>query len=286
MVAQALPFEPFQGEEHQSFILPGGNRAAVLVHGFPGTPAEMRPLAEAINRAGWTASAILLPGFGANISDLPETSRQQWVNALHASIEEMRSHHTLVAVVGFSMGAAVAMTVAVDTPIDGLALIAPFRRMSFGGAFRDQAVSVLWPVLKLIFREPKPFQNADLDDPQIQHGIKNFMPEADLSDPAVREGIRNFSIDPNILEQLQKIGTDASKAASHLDVPMLVVQGLDDEVARPLYTRQFLKRMNGRAEYLELPGDHEIIKENSPSFQEMSQAITGFLGRIAAEAHH
>jgi alpha-beta hydrolase superfamily lysophospholipase len=53
----------FQGPEHLPFLWPGGQPAALLVHGFPGTPAEMRPLGEALHQAGWTAQGILLPGF-------------------------------------------------------------------------------------------------------------------------------------------------------------------------------------------------------------------------------
>ncbi len=53
-----LPFNPFNGPEHADFTIPGGDPAALLVHGFPGTPAEMRPLAEALNERGWTARVI------------------------------------------------------------------------------------------------------------------------------------------------------------------------------------------------------------------------------------
>lgn len=279
-MAQKLPFEPFQGPEHRPFVLPGGKHAAILVHGFPGTPAEMRPLAEAINQIGWTANGLLLPGFGADIENLPTMSHKRWTDALSQAVSDMRQRHDTVAIVGFSMGAAVSMSVAARLDLDALVLIAPFRRMSFGGAVRDQAVSLLWPVLKLVFKEPKPFQNADLDDPQIQHGIKNFMPEADLTDPAVREGIREFSIDPNILEQLQASGKAAVKAASRFDVPTLVVQGLQDEVARPLYTRQYLKRLPQGTEYIEMEADHEIVKETSSAFPELAQTVTAFLGQV------
>ncbi len=54
----------FQGEEHQPFHWVAGPPAALLVHGFPGTPAELRPLGQALYEAGWTVSAPLLPGFG------------------------------------------------------------------------------------------------------------------------------------------------------------------------------------------------------------------------------
>ncbi len=274
----ALPFEPFQGEQHDPFILPGGKRAAILLHGFPGTPAEMRPLAERLNRSGWTAQGLLLPGFGADIANLPQTDRNQWQNAVTEAVHQMRVRCDTVVLVGFSMGAAVALPVAVKSSVDALVLIAPFRRMTFGSALRDQAVSVLWPILKLAFPEPKPFQDADLDDPQIQHGIKNFMPDADLDDPAVREGIRNFSIDPNILEQLQFSGRDAIKVASKVKVPTMVLQGLKDEVALPLYTRQYMKRLPSTTEYIELAqGDHEMIKEHSPAFEPLARAVVTFL---------
>ena len=46
------PLNPFTGPEHQAFILRGGEPAALLIHGFPGTPREMRPLAETLHAQG------------------------------------------------------------------------------------------------------------------------------------------------------------------------------------------------------------------------------------------
>ena len=42
----------FGGPEHAPFLLNGGEPAALLVHGFGGTPAEMRGLAEALQPGG------------------------------------------------------------------------------------------------------------------------------------------------------------------------------------------------------------------------------------------
>ena len=64
--------KPFQGDEHQPFHWNGGQPAALLVHGFPGTPAEMRPLGTALHQAGWTVYGPLLPGFGPDIVTLFE----------------------------------------------------------------------------------------------------------------------------------------------------------------------------------------------------------------------
>ena len=57
----------YQGPEHEPFFWEAGEPAALLVHGFPGTPAEMRPLGEVLHEAGWTVHGVLLPGFGPQI---------------------------------------------------------------------------------------------------------------------------------------------------------------------------------------------------------------------------
>ncbi len=46
----------FDSPEHHPFVLRGGSNAALFVHGFPGSPAQVRPLAEALRTRGWTVS--------------------------------------------------------------------------------------------------------------------------------------------------------------------------------------------------------------------------------------
>ena len=72
MPGAILP-KPFDGSEHRSFLWKGSDSAALLVHGFPGTPAEMRPLGTVLRNAGWTVRGLMLPGLG-------RTSRA-WTNA-------------------------------------------------------------------------------------------------------------------------------------------------------------------------------------------------------------
>ena len=63
-----------RGPEHETFTLPGGRPAALLLHGFLGTPAEMRGLGEALHEQGWTVYAPLLPGFGSDIETLTDAA--------------------------------------------------------------------------------------------------------------------------------------------------------------------------------------------------------------------
>ena len=83
----------FQGEEHQAFMLSGGRPAALLIHGFPGSPAEMRPVGEALHNAGWTTQGLLLPGFGPDIASLERRRLEDWQAAVAKAMARLRQDH-------------------------------------------------------------------------------------------------------------------------------------------------------------------------------------------------
>jgi esterase/lipase len=79
MVVEPQPLNPslliqvFKGRDHQPSPLAEGQPAALLVHGFPGTLAEMKPLDQLLNLAGWTIKGLLFPGFGSQLAAQVET---------------------------------------------------------------------------------------------------------------------------------------------------------------------------------------------------------------------
>ena len=115
----------FEGDEHRPFLWEAGKPAALLVHGFLGTPAEFRPLAGELLQAGWTVEGLLLPGFGAQIDSLFERRYAEWIEAASAALAELQRKHKPVLLVGFSMGGAVALNVAAERRPSGLVLLAP-----------------------------------------------------------------------------------------------------------------------------------------------------------------
>ena len=76
----------FHSPEHRPFYWRGQENAALLVHGFPGTPAEMRRAGALLHRQGWTAHGLLLPGFGNTIGDLPQRRHADWVAAIEQGL--------------------------------------------------------------------------------------------------------------------------------------------------------------------------------------------------------
>ena len=58
-----------------------GERArlgVLLVHGFTGSPASLRPLSEMLARRGFTVELLRLPGHGTHFRDLMATRYEDW----------------------------------------------------------------------------------------------------------------------------------------------------------------------------------------------------------------
>jgi carboxylesterase len=76
----------------------------VLVHGFTGTPYEVRYLGERLVEAGYTVRGLRLPGHGTSISDLDRTRWEDWAEAVERAHDALRVRCRRVAVVGQSLG--------------------------------------------------------------------------------------------------------------------------------------------------------------------------------------
>jgi carboxylesterase len=268
----------FSGPEHQPFHLKGGERTAVLVHGFPGTPAEMRPLGEALHQAGWTVNGVLLPGFGPELETLPDRRHTDWINAVRLPLREAKEHGRSTLVVGYSMGGAVGSAAAAAEMPDGVVLLAPFWK----------ATGLLWnllPVLRHVFRTVKPFRlvKPDFSDPDVRRGIADFFPGVDLDDPAVQQSVRDFAVPTGVFHEVRLVGRAAARAARALEVPALVLQGTEDEAVRPDLTRDFVKRLAGQLHYRELAADHELVNPEKPAWPKVHRAVSDFAAQIVAD---
>jgi carboxylesterase len=114
-------------DRRAAFSASGGPIGALVLHGFTGSPASMRPLADAIAQAGFAVSLPVLPGHATSPEDLAERHFADFVAAVRAAYDELSSRCEAVVVVGLSMGGTLALQLATTgVELAGVVVINPF----------------------------------------------------------------------------------------------------------------------------------------------------------------
>ncbi len=271
----------FQSDEHRPFTLAGGatgGPAALLVHGFPGTPAELRPLAGALHAAGWTAQGLLLPGFGPDIATLVDKRAADWIGAVRRALDELQAKHDPVLLIGYSLGGALALhAVTAGRKPDGLVLLAPFWNLRVPALQR-----VIFTVMRRVAPNLKPLARANFDEPRLRAGLSQMLPGVPLDDPAVQAQLRSLVIPAGLLDALQAVFSGAYAAAPEAQLPTMVVQGEADETAKPPDTRALHARLPGPARYVSIPGGHDLVNPALPGWDPLRQAVLDFAATLTS----
>lgn len=92
--------------------------AVLLVHGFTGTPWEMRPLGEALAQRDVASRGVLLRGHGTHPQDMLSCCYDDWVLDAEAAFDDLAATHRQVYLVGLSMGGTIALNLAARRAAD------------------------------------------------------------------------------------------------------------------------------------------------------------------------
>jgi esterase/lipase len=275
--AGTVPEHPFYaGPDHGPFVIGEGDAAILLVHGFPGTPKEFRPLAARLAAAGWVAHGVLLPGFGREIATLPQRRGQDWLRAAAREWRALQRRYALTALLGYSFGATIATALAARWPPACLILIAPWWRFGVPGEF-------FLPLLRHLIPSFAPFRRADFANPRLRAFFADIAPDLDLDDPAVQQGVReHLTIATPVLDEMRRLGRQSLRDLTRVHVPTLILQSRDDQTVPIAATRRLLQRAAGPLHYRELPGDHHLVRLETPGGEHLVEAILAELAAARA----
>ncbi len=104
-----------------------GKIGILLVHGFTGSPAAMRPWAEFFGARGYTVRVPRLPGHGREWQELNKTPWEQWTDRITDELEQLEKLCDKVFVFALSMGGGASLYLAAHhgDRIAGLVLVNP-----------------------------------------------------------------------------------------------------------------------------------------------------------------
>ncbi len=111
----------------EPFHADGGATGALLIHGFTGSPASLRPWGEHLASEGLTVSVPRLPGHGTRWEELNKTDWTDWYAGVSHELDELGEACDEVFVAGLSMGACLALRLAEERAeaVAGLMLVNP-----------------------------------------------------------------------------------------------------------------------------------------------------------------
>ena len=90
----------------------GKKHGVLLLHGFTGTIAHLRPVAEALHKQGFTVMGPNLPGHGTTMDEMAACTWQDWLEAAKAAFIKLQKCCDDVSVAGLSMGGCLALLLA------------------------------------------------------------------------------------------------------------------------------------------------------------------------------
>jgi carboxylesterase len=143
----------------------GQGAPCLIIHGFTGSPWDMRPLGEALAERGYRVYCPRLPGHGTTPKAMEGISWKDWISATDEALDHF-GKEAPVFVVGFSMGALLAILLAARRPerVRALTLLAPAIKFLGPSMFLARRLR-RWPLLEWykpkVIKDGTDIQNAD-----------------------------------------------------------------------------------------------------------------------------
>lgn len=209
-----------------------GPVACLLLHGFAGSPAEIRPLADYLAARSVTVRAPLLPGHGTAPADLRRTRWPQWVRAAEAELAELAGRYGKVHLAGFSMGGLVALHLAAHRDVASVtALSAPARLADWR--------QVLVPLAQYLV----PYYPARIRNPELA---------------AQMESYDKFPV--AALHSLLHLAKQVRKDLPRVTAPLLAIQGERDRWIDPDSAAHIIQNAgSSEKRQVMLPGRNHLI---------------------------
>ncbi|MGA7988280.1 MAG: alpha/beta fold hydrolase [Candidatus Dormiibacterota bacterium] len=220
MTARTL--EPFDPEAVAPWRLGEGSRGALLIHGFAGTPPELRRLGEVLAEHGFRCHAPSLPGHGTTPQELARTRWQDWASCVSDAFNDLAAECSDVVVAGQSMGGTLALHLAAhDDRVRAVAsLAAPI--------WLSGPLPPLLPVIKRIVR----WHRAGDD--------------VDLWNPAGVEELHSYGMRPTrSIDELRKLCAVVRNELAEIRAPVMVLHGERDRTIDPRCGREIARRLIG-----------------------------------------
>jgi carboxylesterase len=270
----------------RSYYHCGGPTGILLVHGLGGTPVELRDVAQALARQGYTVHCCQLAGHCASAEDLRRSTWHDWYRSVETGHDTLRRHCRTIIAGGLSMGALLALHLACQRKgqVAGLSWFAQCLHLD--------GSSMPWYGFLLRYLRLHPVRiNLGVVERQA-HGIKDerirtFVLKGMLGNEAEAG---TFSTPLRAFAQFNALGAVVRREMCEIDVPTLIFHSRQDDMANLGNALEIQRRLGGPVETLVLDDrDHlvtldrqrDVVVDRSLEFAERITLLTDLQSRKA-----
>lgn len=196
--------ETFLMQTAEPFLFKGDDLGFLLIHGFTGTPKEMRLLGEYLAKQGHTILGIRLAGHATRIEDMRRARWQDWAASVEDGVAMLKTCCSKVVSVGLSMGGALSMYAAANFSVDAaVAISAPY-------AVDDKRLPLLRPL--------------SIVKPYVSKG------HSDMKDAEQAAGHANYTMYPTkSIVELNGLLKATRKTLPYISIPVLLIHSKADQ---------------------------------------------------------
>ncbi|SDO40959.1 alpha/beta hydrolase [Alkalicoccus daliensis] len=218
----------------------------LIIHGFTGTPQEVKDIEAQFKEKNWLVYTPELPGHDGSRNSMKEVKYKEWVYKAQVALEEMMKRCEKVYVIGFSMGGVIAGYLAAKYPVDKLVLI-------------SSAVYYLNP--KQIAEDVKGWVMEGIRGELDQNEIYHFY----------RDKIKRTPVAATI--EFAKLVRKLRHALEDITVPTLIVQGEKDGLV-PIKSAEYIY------EHIRSEDKHIYLFENAKHYIWFGEEKDALLERL------
>ncbi len=197
----------------EPFFLQGNRTGILLIHGFTGTPKEMRWMGEYLNGQGLTCLGIRLNGHATDPEDMRRSHWTDWTASVEDGFHLLSGSVDRIFLVGLSMGGALSLLMSTRLEVSGVvAMSTPYKLP---------------------------------DDPRLRHiewisKIVPFMPKSDeepgagwFDKEAWKDHVSYPQNPVRSIGELNKLLGEMRAALPKVNVPVLLIHSRDDKYVPP-----------------------------------------------------
>lgn len=246
----------------EPFFFPGDRTGCLLIHGFTGTPKEMRWLGEYLSEQGFTVLGIRLPGHATQPDDMIRTRWWDWLAAVEDGVHLLQNYSDHVFLIGLSMGSALALTMAARMHVAGVvAMSTPYDVAAGWRKHYLRPISVFHPAV-----------------PKHHYGITNST--------SGKEQVSYSFYPTRSLAELVDLLAEMRKSLPRIENPVLLMQGQMDQTVTTENFRVIFDALTIQEKHMVLlENSGHILPRDEDRFK-VYQEITDFIRKYRPQGNN